>query len=103
VVAEPFDPSLRLAAAWLALEAGLADRALVHVHAGLVHEAEPYRRGQLLLWGARAADRRDAALARRWREDLAALRGDGVDELRAQAQRRHRGVPHANLMMVDAY
>ena len=103
VTAAPDDPSLRLAAAWLALEAGAADRALVHVHAGLAHESDSYRRGQLLLWGARAADRRDRALARRWRDELAALTGDGLDELHAQARRRHRGVPHVNLMMVDAY
>lgn len=99
----PTDPSLRLAGLWLALEAGDRDRALVHAHAGLAHEREPYRRGQLLLWGARAADRRDKALARRWRDELAALRGAGLDELQAAARRRHRGVPHANLMMVDAY
>ena len=103
IACAPEDPSLRLAAAWLAMEAGAADRAVIHIHAGLAHEAEPYRRGQLLLWGARAADRRDVALARRWRDELAALRGDGLGELQAAARRRHRGVPHANLMMVDAY
>lgn len=102
VDAEPGDPSLRLAAAWLALEAGAVDRALVHVHAGLANEREPYRRGQLLLWGIRAA-KRDEKLARRWRCELDALRGDGVDELQAHARKRHRGIPHANLMMVDAY
>lgn len=79
------------------------DRALVHVHAGLAHETEPYRRGQLLRWGARAADRRDVALARPWRDELATLGGEGVDELRAQARRRHRGVPRVNLIMLDAY
>lgn len=103
VAAEPTDPSLRLAAAWLALEAGAVDRAIHHVHAGLAAEAEPYRRGQLLLWGARAADQRDAALARRWRSELAALTGDGLAELNAQARLTHRGVPRANLMMLDAY
>jgi hypothetical protein len=102
VAAEPGDPSLRLAAAWLALEARLVERALVHIEAGLAHENEPYRRGQLLLWGIRAA-KRDEKLARRWRDELDTLRGDGVDELHAQALRRHSGIPHANLMMVDAY
>jgi len=103
VAAEPSDPSLRLAAAWLALEAGAVDRAITHVHAGLAYETEPYRRGQLLLWGARAANKRYADLARRWRDELAALHGEGLDELHAQARRTHRGVPHANLMMLDAY
>lgn len=103
VAAAPADPSLRLAAAWLALEDGAAERAITHVHAGLAHETEPYRRGQLLLWGARAAGRRHRDLARRWRDELAALSGEGLDELQAQARRRHHGRPRANLMMLDAY
>jgi hypothetical protein len=103
VEAEPDDPSLRLAAAWLSLETGAADRAIAHVRAGLARETEAYRRGQLLLWGARAAEGRDPALAQRWRDELAALSGDGLDELRAQSRRRHRGTPRANLMMLDAY
>ena len=99
----PDDPSLRLAAAWLALACKLPDRAIVHVHAGLATETEPYRRGQLLLWGARAAERSDPRLARCWRDELAVLAGDGLDELRAHARRRHDGRPRANLMVVDAY
>lgn len=103
IAAAPDDPSLRLAGAWLALEAGLPDRAVVHVHAGLATETDPYRRGQLLVWGARAAQASDPALARRWRDDLARLSGDGVDELRLHARRRLPGKPRANLMLVDAY
>ncbi|HMG57058.1 MAG TPA: hypothetical protein VK601_26345, partial [Kofleriaceae bacterium] len=103
VAAAPADPSLRLAAAWLALEAGAPDRAIDHTRIALGYETEPYRRGQLLVWGARAADRGNPELARRWRDELAALDGDGLDELRRQARRRHRGSPRANLMMMDAY
>lgn len=103
IACDPDDPSLRLAATWLALEAGAADRAVIHAHAGLATETDSYRRGQLLLWGARAADRTDRALARRWRDELAQLRGEGLDELRTQARRRFRGRPRANLMMADAY
>ena len=103
IAVAPDDPSLRLAAVWLALESGTPDRALVHVHAGLATETEPYRRGQLLLWGARAAQTLDPALARRWRDELSRLSGEGVDELRAAAKKKHSGRPHANLMMVDAY
>ena len=100
----PEDPSLRLAAAWLALDAGAIEPAIDHVRAGLALETEPYRRGQLLLWGARAAGARDPALARRWRDELDRLAGDGVDELRATAARRRRGArAHPNLMLVDAY
>jgi len=100
VAAEPDDPSLRLPAAWLALEAKLPDRAIEHVHAGLATETERYRRGQLLLWGARAARTRDAALAARWTDELARL---GIAELTAASRQRFRGRPHVNLMMADAY
>ena len=102
VAADPDDPSLRLAAAWLALEPStpMTARALVHVHAGLATETEPYRRGQLLLWGARAAKRLDPALARRWTEELDRL---GISELTIAAKRSFRGRPYVNLMMADAY
>lgn len=97
----PDDPSLRLAAAWLAFETGAPDRAIVHVHAGLALEAEPYRRGQLLACGARAARGVDRALARRWRDELARTAGDAVDELTTRAARR--GPIRTNLVMCDAY
>lgn len=100
VAADPDDPSLRLPAAWLALEAKLPDRAIVHIHAGLATETEPYRRGQLLLWGARAARKQDRALAARWTEELSRL---GIAELTAASNRTFRGRPHVNLMMADAY
>lgn len=108
VAAAPDDPSLRLAAAWLALEDGHtvlgprepdARAAIAHVRAALPREPDVYRRGQLLLWGARAARRVDPAQAKRWLEELDALAG--CEEL--QARKRHRGRPHINLMMVDAY
>jgi hypothetical protein len=100
VAAAPDDPSLRLPAAWLALEKGLPDRALVHIHAGLETETEPYRRGQLLLWGARAARTQDPQLAKRWNDELGRL---GIAELTAASKRSFRGRPHVNLMMADAY
>jgi hypothetical protein len=104
IACAPDDPSLRLAATWLALEAGAPDRAVAHAEAGLGQERDAYRRGQLLLWGARAARaRRDDARARRWTEELARLPGADLDELRAASSRKWRGRPHANLMMADAY
>jgi hypothetical protein len=102
IAIDPDDPSLHLGAAWLAYEAGDAAAAIGHVRAGLAIETEPYRRGQLLLWGARAARGQDAALAARWREDLAELSGPHVDELKA-ALRRRSARPHVNLVMADAY
>jgi hypothetical protein len=81
----------------------MADRAVVDVHAGLARETDAYRRGQLLLWGARAARRVDRALAKRWLDELSRLPGDELDELRAAATRTWRGRPQVNLMMADAY
>jgi hypothetical protein len=103
VSAAPEDPSLRLAAAWLAYEAGAYDRAIDHVRAGLPHETESYRRGQLLLWGARAAQSEDPAQAKRWTDELSRLSGPHVEELKVAARTPYRRRPHVNLMMVDAY
>lgn len=103
VVLAPTDPSLRLIAAWLALEARAPEAAVAHVREGLTTEREPYRRGQLLLWGSRAAGKIDPSLARLWGAELARLHGDSVEELRVQGARKHRGAPHANLMLTDAY
>ncbi|HEY1555499.1 MAG TPA: C45 family autoproteolytic acyltransferase/hydrolase [Kofleriaceae bacterium] len=47
VALEPGDPSLRLAAAWLAIAAGAPDRARDHAAAGLASETESFRRDQL--------------------------------------------------------
>jgi hypothetical protein len=111
VIAAPEDPSLRLSALWLALEhgargllgteRGAAERAVVHARIGLAHERDTYRRGQLLLWGARAARRVDRAQAESWAAELETL--SGVDELKAAGRRRWRGKPHVNLLMADAY
>jgi hypothetical protein len=86
---------------------GAADEAA----AGLAHERTPYARGQLLLWGARAAAAAgDVIQAETWRRELAMLPGEGVAELQAEArsdQRRSAAVwrrkkPHANLFLLDA-
>jgi hypothetical protein len=39
----------------------------------------------------------------RWTRALERLTGPGVAELQRAARRRHRGRPHVNLMMADAY
>jgi hypothetical protein len=110
VAAAPDDPSLRLAAAWIHLKRGDAGRALAHVRAGLVRETLPYRRGQLLLWGARAAiAARDIESATAWWDELDRLTGPDVDELRARG-RSDRGKPKkwrsrrpdVQLFMLDA-
>ena len=58
IAADPEDPSLRLGAAWLALEAGSPGRAREHIDAGLARETEPFRRSQLLAAAAYPARRR---------------------------------------------
>jgi hypothetical protein len=103
VTESPTDPSLRLTAAWLAMHDGAPERAVAHVEVGLAHETDGYRRGQLLLWGSRAARRSDPARSLQWREQLERLTGDGVDELRARLRERAPRKPALNLMMVDAY
>jgi hypothetical protein len=100
IAVEPDDPSLRLAAAWLALEGGAHDRSVIHVHAGLALETEPYRRGQLLACGARAA-KDDPALRQRWLDELDRATCEGASELRRRARRR--APLKTNLLMADAF
>ncbi len=116
IAAAPDDPSLRLGATWTHLRRGDAGRALAHARAGLVRETVPYRRGQLLLWGARAAlsARDDEAASTMWAElDRHAASGDaGVAELVASSRRdrakpgQWRGPrarkPDATLFLMDA-
>lgn len=99
---DPTDPSLRLAAAWLALEDDDPASAVAHVHTGLAHETESHRRAQLLLWGARAAATGDRLLAEQWQDELASLTGPHVGALQAVARDPHAR-PRVNLVMVDAY
>lgn len=103
IEADPEDPSLHLAAAWLAYDLRAFERAVAHVRAGLQRETETYRRGQLLLWGARAAQTIDPAQAAQWTDELERLSGAHVDELKAAARRKYRRRPQLNLMMADAY
>jgi len=113
---DPEDPSLHLAAAWLALETGAPDRAADHVDAGLALETEPYRRAQLLACGVRATRATErsrwplrrsspATPARRaqydaWHAELERASCDGADELRALSRRTDR--LRTNLSMADA-
>jgi hypothetical protein len=98
----PDDPSLRLAGAWLALAEGARGPAVAHIHAGLSLERDPYRRAQLLSWGARAARASDPALALRWLGELDRLPGAELAPLRVSARRPLRR-PHLNLLLVDAH
>lgn len=110
IAAAPDDPSLRLAMVWYELRRGAFARAAAHAETGLARETIPYRRGQLLLWGARAATAAaDPTRASRWRTDLAALRGDGIPFLQHLSARDadrpaaafHRK-PTVHLTLLDA-
>ncbi len=111
IAAAPDDPSLRLVAVWTHLAREDFARAIAEARAGLALETIAYRRGQLLLWGARAAlAARDPALARAWHGELAAIDGADLDDLRvrARADRRRPGraarrPPEASLFMADAH
>lgn len=108
----PDDPSLRLAQLWLELRRDRYGRAVEHAVAGLARESLPYRRAQLLLWGARAAMAAgDPERAAGWRTELAALPpgAHGVaylqtygrrDEARPASAFRRR--PTANLTLLEA-
>ncbi len=106
----PADPSLRLAQLWLELRRDAWPRAVEHASAGLGHETLPYRRAQLLLWGARAAMAAgNQPRAVEWRAELAALRGEGVPHLQAfgrrdetKAPRAFRRRPTASLALLEA-
>jgi hypothetical protein len=56
VAAEPDEPKYRFLAGTLSLGARNAALAVTHLERGLLREHDAFRRGQLLLWGARAAD-----------------------------------------------
>ncbi|HUQ05883.1 MAG TPA: C45 family autoproteolytic acyltransferase/hydrolase [Kofleriaceae bacterium] len=108
----PRDPSLRLAQLWLELRRERWARAVDHASAGLAHETLPYRRAQLLLWGARAAMAAgDGDRAVSWRRELAALDANahGVAYLQSYARRDEtkpaaafRRRPTANLTLLEA-
>jgi hypothetical protein len=113
IAAAPDDPTLRLAVAVVHMARGDAGRALGHVRAGLVRETVAYRRGQLLLWGSRAAlALRDDDGARSWWDELDRLAGpaDELDELRARSRADRRRPrqwrsrrPDPRLFMLDAH
>jgi hypothetical protein len=93
VALAPGDPSLRLALTWTAMRQGRWSAAQASAAAGLAVETLPYRRGQLLRWGARAATvAGDPTTAAAWRAELAALPGEALTGLRAAARGRRPGL-----------
>ncbi len=110
IAAAPADPSLRLAMTWTMLRRRRWSDAVAQARVGLAHESLAYRRGQLLLWGARAAAAADRpADAATWRAELSALGGADLEPLRRaadtdgrRAPRSFRRRPTANLFMLEA-
>ena len=110
IAAAPGDPSLRLGMTWTLLRLRRWSDAMEAARAGLAHETLPYPRGQLLLWGARAATAAgDRAQASQWRAELGGLGGADLERLRRAAaddertpDRAIRRAPPANLFMLEA-
>jgi len=108
IAADPEDPSYRFTAGVMQLRRGDASAALGHLEAGLASERSPFRRGQLLLWGSRAADaagNRDRA--RQLRAELLDSTHPHLAEHRAAAraeQRRpfRRRRFDVNIVLLDA-
>jgi len=108
--AAPRDPSLRLAMTWSAMRRDRWADAVAQARIGLAHETLPYRRGQLLLWGARAAAAAgQAEQASLWRDALATVEDVDVAPLRraaeadaSRAPRSFRRRPTSNLFMLEA-
>jgi hypothetical protein len=111
IACAPDDPSLRLTALWIHARTGDHARAIAEAKAGLALETIAYRRGQLLLWGARAATcADDDAQANAWRDELDRSREPELEDLRVRvrADRRRRSTsarkrPDASLFMADAH
>ncbi len=91
IALQPDDPSYRFPAGVLTMRTGDFAAAQAHLEAGLTTETIPLRRGQLLLWAARAADAAgDPMAARGHRAELLAMDHDALVEQRALARREER-------------
>lgn len=88
---QPDDPSYRFLAGTLRLRTPDRAAALAHFERGLATETIPLRRGQLLLWGSRAADATgDPARASALRAELLAMDHDSLVAHRARARAEDR-------------
>jgi hypothetical protein len=87
-VAEDGDePTYRLIAGALRLNRDDMAGALAHFRAGLAHERTPFHRGQLLIWGSRAADVcGEGDLARAMRAELLRLEHPLVSDYQREAR-----------------
>ncbi|MFT7622176.1 MAG: hypothetical protein ACI9WU_001344, partial [Myxococcota bacterium] len=91
ITADPSEPTYRFLAGAILMRRGLWYPALSHFEAGLAHENAPFRRGQLLLWGARTADavgQHDRGEA--MRRELLTLQSEHLQEHHAQARKELR-------------
>jgi hypothetical protein len=88
---QPDDPSYRFLAGVLTLRTPNRAAALTHFERGLESETVPLRRGQLLLWGSRAADGADQPRrAAEMRAELIAMDHDSLVRHRALARLEER-------------
>lgn len=91
IAADPTEPTYRFVAGAARLKQGDYSNAVAQLAAGLQTERAPFRRGQLLLWGSRAADAgglREQASA--WRRELLELRHPHLEGHHHAARREER-------------
>ncbi|GIW72314.1 MAG: hypothetical protein KatS3mg102_1856 [Planctomycetota bacterium] len=109
---DPDELGCRFLAAVLRLRAGEPEAALAHIEHALARERVPFRRGQLLLWGSRAAALLgQAERARRMREELLGLsepllaghRSAAAREEQQPYPRRRLRRLTLNFMIADAF
>lgn len=106
----PDDPGYRFLAGVWRFRQGWPESAVAHLDVALERERIPYRRGQVLLWAARAAEAAGMnERARGLREELLAMEGDELAEARGRARkdserpfsRRGRDI-HINMVLAEA-
>ena len=108
----PNDPVVRFLLGAISLSMESWDPAYQHFERGLLVERGAFRRGQLLLWGSRAADAVGAKLrAQTMRDELLRLVDEDLSDYQKAARaenkkpfsKRKCKAVHVNLILVDAF
>jgi hypothetical protein len=106
----PEDPAYRFLAGVWRYRQGWPASAEAHLEAALANEAVPYRRAQILLWGARAAEAVGKSdRARALRAELLSMEGEELSEHQRAARRdgerpfaRRGSDIHINMVLTEA-
>lgn len=112
IARDPDEGCYRFVAGTIELRLGSPELALRHFDHALKHETIPYRRGQSLLWGSRAAASAGSReRAAELRDELYELRGPYLDDLQAMARsdathikpKSWTGKVTPDLLLIDAH